>query len=158
VSSLRADAHLAAQADQLVSDVAGNVPGNAPFINTVKRGLVRAGGDLAPSNKLLWPQDFILGTGKSIKLYYNDLSIYEWVSGYTAITEILLLTMSLGLTYWFRGALGNYVYELAILPKPEYCIAHWEAINILVALCTFCPLLHHHRVIIWCDNTVAVNI
>jgi hypothetical protein len=87
VSSLRADAHLAAKADQLVSDVAGNVPGNAPFINTVKRGLVRAGGDLAPSNKILWPQDFILGTGKTIKLFYNDLSIYEWVSGYIASVQ-----------------------------------------------------------------------
>jgi hypothetical protein len=35
------------------------------------------------------------------------------------------------------GFLGNYVYELLIFPKPEYCIVHWEAINILVALRTF---------------------
>jgi hypothetical protein len=62
------------------------------------------------------------------------------------------------LTYWFRGVLGNYVYELAILHKPEYCIAHWEAINIIVALRTFYPFLQHHRITIWCDNTVAVNI
>jgi hypothetical protein len=56
------------------------------------------------------------------------------------------------------GVLGNYVYELAILPKPEFCIAHWEAINILVALRTFFPILQHHKITIWCDNIVAVNI
>jgi hypothetical protein len=87
VSSLRADAHLAAQADLLVAGVEGSVPGNAPLINTIKRGLVRAGGDLSPSKKVLWPQDFILGSGKQIKLYYNDLSIYEWVSGYIATVQ-----------------------------------------------------------------------
>jgi hypothetical protein len=48
---------------------------------------VRAGCDLAPSNKILWPQDFILGTGKTIKLFYNDLSIYEWVNGYIASVQ-----------------------------------------------------------------------
>jgi hypothetical protein len=36
VPSLRADAHLAAQAEQQVSDVARNVAGNAPLINTIK--------------------------------------------------------------------------------------------------------------------------
>jgi hypothetical protein len=56
------------------------------------------------------------------------------------------------------GVLGNYVYELAIHHKPEYCIAHWEAINVLVAIRTFSKFLHSKLVTIWCDNTVAVNI
>jgi hypothetical protein len=56
------------------------------------------------------------------------------------------------------GVLGNYVYELAISHKPEYCIAHWEAINVLVALRTFSKFLPSKLVTIWCDNTVAVNI
>jgi hypothetical protein len=37
------------------------------------------------------------------------------------------------------GVLNNYVYELSISHQPGYCIAHWEAINILVALRTFAP-------------------
>jgi hypothetical protein len=56
------------------------------------------------------------------------------------------------------AVLNNYVYELAIVHKPGYCIAHWEAINILVALRTFAPFLAHHNVTIWCDNSVAVSI
>jgi hypothetical protein len=60
--------------------------------------------------------------------------------------------------FWFRGALNNYVYELSISHQPGYCIAHWESINILVALCTFAPFLAHYQVTIWCDNTVAVSI
>jgi hypothetical protein len=43
------------------------------------------------------------------------------------------------------GVLGNYVYELAIVHKPNYCIAHWEAINILLAL-LFSPFLASRNV------------
>jgi hypothetical protein len=56
------------------------------------------------------------------------------------------------------GVLHNYVYELAIAVKPGYSIAHWEAINVLVALRIFSPFLHAHNVTVWCDNTVAVSI
>jgi hypothetical protein len=35
------------------------------------------------------------------------------------------------------GVFANYLYELAIHHKPEYCTAHWEAINVLVAIHTF---------------------
>jgi hypothetical protein len=56
------------------------------------------------------------------------------------------------------GVLRNYVYELAITAKPGYSIAHWEAINVLVALRIFSPFLHAHNVTVWCDNTVAVSI
>jgi hypothetical protein len=48
------------------------------------------------------------------------------------------------------GVLSNCVYELSIDHKPDYCIAHWEAINILVAIRTFSSF-------IWCDNMVAVR-
>jgi hypothetical protein len=56
------------------------------------------------------------------------------------------------------GVLSNYVYELAIHHKPEYCIAHWEAINVLVAIRTFSHFIKQKSVTIWCDNLVAVNI
>jgi hypothetical protein len=56
------------------------------------------------------------------------------------------------------GALGNYVYELAIHHKLEYCIAHWEAIDVLVAIRTFSHFIKQKGVSIWCDNMVAVNI
>jgi hypothetical protein len=68
--------------------------------------------------------------------------------------EIFMDTSLTGL----GGVFNNYVYELPILHKPEYCIAHWEAINVLVALRTFSPFISHHNVTVWCDNMVAVSI
>jgi hypothetical protein len=49
--------------------------------------LVRSGGDLAPSVKTLWPQDYVLWSGKQLKLYYHDLSIFEWVNSYICIVQ-----------------------------------------------------------------------
>jgi hypothetical protein len=48
LSSLRADAQLAAQAEQLVVDASNSVSGIRPSSNTLKRGLIRSGGDLSP--------------------------------------------------------------------------------------------------------------
>jgi hypothetical protein len=77
-----------AQAEQLVADVETNITGNCVSSNTnVKRGLVRAGGDLAPKVKTAWPQDYILGSGTNFKVYYQDLSIFEWVNSYIAIVQ-----------------------------------------------------------------------
>jgi hypothetical protein len=87
VAALRADPQLAAQADQLVSDLSANIAGNAPLPSTVKRGLVHSGGDLAPQVKTPWPQDYVLGSGKKLKLFYEDLSIFEWISGYISIVQ-----------------------------------------------------------------------
>jgi hypothetical protein len=42
---------------------------------------------LAPTVKTPWPQDFVLGSGKKIKLFYEDLSIFEWINGYIAIVQ-----------------------------------------------------------------------
>jgi hypothetical protein len=56
------------------------------------------------------------------------------------------------------GVLNNFVYKLALPPRPGWCIAHWEAINILVALRTFSNLISGKYVTIWCDNQVATNI
>jgi hypothetical protein len=47
--------------------------------------------------------------------------------------------------YGLGGVLGNYVYELAIAAKPGYSIAHWEAINVCVALRIFSPFFHAHK-------------
>jgi hypothetical protein len=55
------------------------------------------------------------------------------------------------------GAFRNYVYEMAIVPRPDYCINHWEAINILVALRTFSKFIQGSHVTIWCDNQTAVS-
>jgi hypothetical protein len=56
------------------------------------------------------------------------------------------------------GVLGNFVYKLSLPPRPGWCIAHWEAINILVALRTFSKYISGSYVTIWCDNMVATNI
>jgi hypothetical protein len=56
------------------------------------------------------------------------------------------------------GVLKNFVYKLALPPRPGWCIAHWEATNILVALRTFSNFIRGKNVTIWCDNQVAINI
>jgi hypothetical protein len=37
-------------------------------------------------------------------------------------------------------------------------IAHWEAVNILVALRTWGDLVRGWSVVMWCDNMVAVSV
>jgi hypothetical protein len=56
------------------------------------------------------------------------------------------------------GVLNNFVYRLALPSRLGWCIAHWEAINILVALRTFSKIISGKFVTIWCDNQVATNI
>jgi hypothetical protein len=56
------------------------------------------------------------------------------------------------------GVLHNSVYTLSLPTYPGWCIAHWEAINILVALCTFSQFIKGRKIIIWCDNKVAVSV
>jgi hypothetical protein len=55
------------------------------------------------------------------------------------------------------GAFNNYVYEIPIVNRPGYCINHWEAINVLVALRTFSQFIRGNYVTISCDNQTAVN-
>jgi hypothetical protein len=62
------------------------------------------------------------------------------------------------LSYWFGGVFGKHVYELPIIHKPDYCIAQWEAINILLALCVFSSFIQGRQITIWCDNNAAVSI
>jgi hypothetical protein len=87
LTALRGDTHLTAQAEQLVTDISTSVAG-IPSFTTQKRGMVRSGGDLSPAVKTPWPQDFVLGSGKKVQLYYEDLSIYEWIIGYITIVQI----------------------------------------------------------------------
>jgi hypothetical protein len=56
------------------------------------------------------------------------------------------------------GVLGNFVYKHTITHQPGYCIAHWEAINILVAIRTFSQFIKGKNVTIWCDSQVSVSI
>jgi hypothetical protein len=86
ISNLRGDPVLAAQADQLVADLGTHTPGNGPSLNNVKRGLVRSRGDLSIV-KTPWPQDHIVGSGSKLKVYYEDLSLFEWCNGYMAIIQ-----------------------------------------------------------------------
>jgi hypothetical protein len=80
------------------------------------------------------------------------------VNGTIKIYKCVLPCIDTSLTGLGGGVFNNYVYELPILHKPEYCIAHWEAINVLVALRTFSSFISYHNVTVWCDNTVAVSI
>jgi hypothetical protein len=56
------------------------------------------------------------------------------------------------------GALNAFVYRATLSPKPGWIIAHWEAINIFVALQDFSAFIRGHRVMIWSDSRVAVAI
>jgi hypothetical protein len=56
------------------------------------------------------------------------------------------------------GAYQNYVYKLALPDKPGWCIAYWEAINVLVAMRIFSKFLGGRIINVWCDNQAAVNI
>jgi hypothetical protein len=56
------------------------------------------------------------------------------------------------------GVLHNLVYKYALPPRPGWCISHWEAINILVALRTFSSFIQGKNITIFCDNQVATNI
>jgi hypothetical protein len=38
------------------------------------------------------------------------------------------------------GVLNAFVYQRALVTKPDWCIAHWEAINVFVALQVFISL------------------
>jgi hypothetical protein len=61
-------------------------------------------------------------------------------------------------TSWFGGALGACVYTHTFDHRPGWSIAHWEAINIFVALQVFSHLLQGQLVTIWCDSRVAVSV
>jgi hypothetical protein len=87
IASLRADSQLAAQAEQLAADVTSNVAGNSPMVYSLKRGIVCCGGDLAPEVKAPWPQYYVLGSGRKLKLYYEYLSMFEWVNCYIATIQ-----------------------------------------------------------------------
>jgi hypothetical protein len=68
IAVLRRDPVIVAQADQLVAEVGASVAGNSNSNSSIKRGLVRSGGDLTPMVKTAWPQDHILGSGTLIYL------------------------------------------------------------------------------------------
>jgi hypothetical protein len=56
------------------------------------------------------------------------------------------------------GVLNNFVYKLTLPSHPGWCIAHWETINVLVALRVFSKFISGNYITIWCDNKVAVSI
>jgi hypothetical protein len=63
LADLRADSGLTAQGHKMVEEIHNSVQGNCQLVINNKRGMVRSGGDLAPSVKTPWPQDFVLGSG-----------------------------------------------------------------------------------------------
>jgi hypothetical protein len=56
------------------------------------------------------------------------------------------------------GALNAFVYRAPLSPRPGWSIAHWEAINVFVALQVFSAFISGRRVMVWCDSRVAVAI
>jgi hypothetical protein len=110
LASLRADAGLVNQAEQLVSSIGESVTGNC-FLNSSKRGSVRCGGDLRPSVRVPWPQDYILGSGSRSKVYYEDLSIYEWVNGYIAIVQLQDPVIAIHMLVHLRNLMEDAVFH-----------------------------------------------
>jgi hypothetical protein len=83
------------------------------------------------------------------------------VNGSVSIYKCLHLRIDIFVDASLRGlggVLNNFVYKLSLPSRPGWCIAHWEAINILVALRTFSHLISGNYVTIWCDNKVATSI
>jgi hypothetical protein len=56
------------------------------------------------------------------------------------------------------GGLNAFVYRAALSPKPGWSIAHWEAINVFVALQVFSAFIRGRRIMVWCDSRVALAI
>jgi hypothetical protein len=84
LSQLKADVTISTQASKLVDALDVDVRGMSGA-RMRKRGRVRLGGDFAPLREVPWPQEFVIGHGAKRKLYYDDLTILEWVQGYAAI-------------------------------------------------------------------------
>jgi hypothetical protein len=56
------------------------------------------------------------------------------------------------------GVLNTFVYRRALVHKPGWCIAHWEALNVFVALKVFSSFLSDQRVTVWCDSRLADSV
>jgi hypothetical protein len=84
LSQLKSDVTISAQASKLVDALDVDVRGMSGA-RMRKRGRARLGGDFAPLREVPWPQDFVIGHGAKRKLYYDDLTILQWVQGYAAI-------------------------------------------------------------------------
>jgi hypothetical protein len=87
LSQLRLDGALRAQADNMADNIGDSLAGACSNNRVLKRGLVRAGGEYAPSNPVPFPQDFVLGLVKKYKLMYEDLDIYNWSQGVISMIE-----------------------------------------------------------------------
>jgi hypothetical protein len=84
LSQLRSDVTILTQVSKLVDALDVDVRGMSGA-RMRKRGRARLGGDFAPLREVPWPQDFVIGHGAKRKLYYDDLTILQWVQGYAAI-------------------------------------------------------------------------
>jgi hypothetical protein len=87
ISDLKADRVLVAHAQQMTEDISFTGAGtDFSTHRPLKRGLYRSGGDIAPSRRVPWPQDFVADGGIT-KLMYKDLDIFQWMEGYISILE-----------------------------------------------------------------------
>jgi hypothetical protein len=84
LTDLRQDSVLHRQASNIVDALDCSVTGNARY---TKYGWVRCGGDMAPRVPTAWPHDHVIGQGKSSKLFYDDLNIFEFTQGILSIIE-----------------------------------------------------------------------
>jgi hypothetical protein len=86
LQGLRADKTLTAQAEKQVDDVQFSGAG-IDYVKSCRRGWFRSVGDIAPSRRVPWPQDFVLGRDLTSKLMYKDLNMFQWCEGYANIVE-----------------------------------------------------------------------
>jgi hypothetical protein len=82
LADLRQDAVLHHQASNLVDTLDCLVTCNTCYS---KYGWVRCGGDMAPRVPTAWPHDHMISQGKSSKLFYYDLNIFEFTHGILSI-------------------------------------------------------------------------
>jgi hypothetical protein len=83
-----------------------------------------------------WPQDFIIGHGKKSRLYYDDLTVFEWTQGCLVIIEreedmsvargmLALLWTTLRDAAYHRFEVARYSYG-CILSMMEDGLLHWN--------------------------------
>jgi hypothetical protein len=75
------------QAEALVENLDPNFRGNLLSLRALKRGWAHLGGENTPAKPIPWPQDYVQGHGSNRQLYYEDLTLFQWVQGYACIME-----------------------------------------------------------------------
>ena len=80
LQSIRQDAFIQSQVDQRLRDLAQNTTAGTK-LKSLRGGPV----EVLVSNRVKWPQEFILSGFKKERIQYDQLSVVQWVAGFCRI-------------------------------------------------------------------------